>query len=133
MKIRAKEEIAILVDETYNLMGYIHKGQVLSVSPTDDGMKFEVFGLKLSPYDFAGKFELVDTISDIPPMTTYKETLWGIEQAKIAVREMFSESTAENIIESLDRCLNEYKIEVHCKIKEHYKTKTQVKTEVNNK
>jgi hypothetical protein len=53
-------------------------------------------------------------------MTTYEETLWGIEQAKFAVREVFSESTADNIIESLDRCQHEYKVYEHCRIKDEF-------------
>jgi hypothetical protein len=38
-------------------------------------------------------------------MNEMEERQWGIEQAKKAVREMYSTSTADNIIESLDLAL----------------------------
>ena len=60
MKLRAKCEIGFLQDEITEVVAYIHTWEEVDVFPTDDGMKFEFLGKQYSPYDFRGKFELID-------------------------------------------------------------------------
>ena len=60
MKLRAKCEIGFPQDEITKEVVYIHTGEEVNVFPTDDGMKFEFLGKQYSPYDFLGKFEIID-------------------------------------------------------------------------
>ena len=60
MKLRAKCEIGFLQDEMTEEVVYIYTGEEVDVFPTDDGIKFEFLGKQYSPYDFLGKFEIID-------------------------------------------------------------------------
>lgn len=56
MKIVAREEINIC----RNTIAYIHKGDEFEIYPTEDGMKFIFCNKEFSPYDFMGKFDLIE-------------------------------------------------------------------------
>ena len=60
MKLRAKCEISFLQDEITKEVVYNHTEEEVDVFPTDDGMKFKFLGKQHSPYDFLGKFEIID-------------------------------------------------------------------------
>lgn len=60
MKIVAKEEINICRDNVTNTIAYIHKGDEFEIYPTEDGMKFIFCNKEFSPYDFMGKFDLIE-------------------------------------------------------------------------
>ena len=60
MKLRAKCEIGFPQDEITKEVAYIHTGEEVDVFPTDNGMKFNFLGKQHSPYDFLGKFEIID-------------------------------------------------------------------------
>nr|DAH62656.1 MAG TPA: hypothetical protein [Caudoviricetes sp.] len=60
MKIVAREEINICMDDISNTTAYIHKGDEFEVYPTEDGMKFVFCNKQFSPYDFMGKFDLIE-------------------------------------------------------------------------
>lgn len=60
MKVRAKAEFPVLVDECFNVKAYIKVGEEFEVFPTKNGMRFEAFGKLISPYDVIGHFELIE-------------------------------------------------------------------------
>jgi hypothetical protein len=59
MKIIAKEEIGIVVDDVTDVIAYIHLGDKFDVYPTQNGLRFNFCNNEFSPYDFDNKFEII--------------------------------------------------------------------------
>ncbi|MEG0898362.1 MAG: hypothetical protein RSF40_01450 [Oscillospiraceae bacterium] len=60
VKLRCKKDFSIIIDETYGTLAYVYARDEFDAYPTNDGMRFEVAGKQISPYDCIEFFELAE-------------------------------------------------------------------------